>query len=74
MYVRVEVYAKTKKEKVSKVGENRFEISVKEPAERNLANLRVKEIIAELYGVSVTKAKLISGHHSPRKIISIESD
>ncbi|MEZ4195641.1 MAG: DUF167 domain-containing protein [Candidatus Paceibacterota bacterium] len=74
MYVRVEVYAKAKKEKISLVGKNRFEIYVKEPAERNLANQRIREVIAEHYRVPVAKTRLISGHHSPRKIISVDSD
>lgn len=74
MYVRVEVYAGTKKEKISIIGENRLEIKVKELAERNLANHRVREIVAEHYGVLVTEAKIVAGHHSQRKIISIEGN
>jgi uncharacterized protein YggU (UPF0235/DUF167 family) len=74
MYVRVEVYPQSKKEVVKETGENRYEISVKEPAERNLANNRIREIIAKDYGVNLNSVRIISGHQSSRKILSVNSD
>lgn len=74
MYVRVEVYPGAKKEKVSEVGENRLEIWVKAPAERNLANQRVKEILADKYQKRVAEVRIVSGHHSSRKIFSIDDE
>ncbi len=71
MYVRVSVYPSAKKEDVSQTGENRYEIKVKEPAERNLANARVIELIGSLYEVSPKSIRIISGHHSSRKILSL---
>jgi uncharacterized protein (TIGR00251 family) len=71
MYVRVAVYPGNKKQSIEELGENRFEIKVKEPAERNLANQRVKELLAEKYGVTVHAVRLVSGHQSSRKIFSI---
>jgi uncharacterized protein YggU (UPF0235/DUF167 family) len=46
-------------------------ISVKEPAERNLANTRVREIIAARLGVLLGKVRIFTGHHSRSKIVSI---
>lgn len=74
MYIRVEVYPGTKKERVSEVGENRLEIWVKAPAERNLANQRAREILADKYQKSLAKVRIVSGHHSPRKIFSIDDE
>lgn len=74
MYIRVTVYPGAKKEKVTGLGEHRFELMVKAPAERNLANERVRELIAKEYGVNVAAVRMISGHHSSRKILSITKE
>jgi uncharacterized protein YggU (UPF0235/DUF167 family) len=72
MYIRVKVFAGVKKELVKEIGENRLEIHVKEPAEANLANKRVLELVAERLGVLAKKVKIISGHHHPVKLLSVE--
>lgn len=72
MYIRVKVLAGVKKELVKELGENRLEIHVKEPAEANLANKRVLEIVAERLEVSVKKIKIINGHHHSVKLLSVE--
>jgi uncharacterized protein YggU (UPF0235/DUF167 family) len=71
MYIRVEAKPKSKKESVIQTDEKTYTISVKEPAQRNLANERIRELLAEELGVSKGKIKLISGHRSPRKIFTI---
>jgi uncharacterized protein YggU (UPF0235/DUF167 family) len=71
MYIKVKVQAGAKKEKIEKKKENSFIISVKEPAERNLANTRIKEIIASIYAINVKSVRIISGHQAPSKILSI---
>jgi uncharacterized protein YggU (UPF0235/DUF167 family) len=45
---------------------------VREKAERNLANKRVLEIIAEAFNVSVKKVRIINGHQSPSKILAVD--
>ena len=69
MYIKVRVIAGSKKEKVTKESEDHFIISVKEKAERNLANGRILEIISDIY--KTKKVKIISGHHSPSKLLSV---
>ena len=71
MYIKVKVEAGAKKEKIEKKSENNFLIKVKEPAERNLANVRIREIIAFIYGVNSKSVRIISGHQSPSKILSV---
>lgn len=69
MYVKLHVVTNTKKEKLEKISEDHFEVWVKEKAERNMANRRVIEIMKEHFNTG--KIKIISGHHSPSKIISV---
>ena len=71
MFIKVKVKAGVKKEKIEKKSDNSFIISVKEPAERNLANTRIREIISNLYNVNIKAVRIISGHQSPSKILSI---
>lgn len=71
MYIRVQVKPSAKKESVIKTDDKTFSIAVKEPSERNLANGRVRSILASEFGVSAAKVKLVSGHRSPRKIFDI---
>lgn len=71
MFVKVKVVAGSKKEEIKKNKENSFLILVKEKAERNLANRRVCEIIAEHFKVSTKSVRIINGHQSPSKILSV---
>ncbi len=70
MYVKLRVFANAKKEKLEKASEDHFNVWVREKAERNMANKRVLEIVREYFGTG--KARIISGHHSPSKIIAVE--
>lgn len=71
MYIRVRVSAGAKKESFEVSSSDSFLVSVKEPAEGNQANTRVLEIIAEYFDVLPKQIRIISGHHSPGKILSI---
>lgn len=71
MYIKVKVYPDQKKEAFTMVGENRFEARVKLPAERNLANTRVLELTAMHFGIPAKTVRIISGHQSPSKILSL---
>ena len=71
MYIKVKVTPSAKKEKLEKKSEELFEISVKEKARQNMANEKVKELLAEYFGIMKGSVKIISGHKSPSKIISI---
>ncbi len=70
MYLKVEVTPGAKKESLKKGG-GKWQISVREPAERNLANTRVRELIALDAGVPVARVRILTGHHSRVKMISI---
>lgn len=71
MYVKVRVIAGMRKEKVTQIDSVTFEMTVKEPAERNLANKRIRTILAERYVVEEGKVRIVTGHHSQSKIFDI---
>lgn len=70
MYVKVIVTPNSKKESFVQVAEDQYEFAIKEKAERNQANKRVLELFRKQFpGKGI---KIISGHHSPHKILDIE--
>lgn len=72
MYIKVKVQAGARREEVVKIKENEYRISVKEPAERNMANARIQEILSNELGVNTKSVRLINGHHSPSKMFSCD--
>lgn len=69
MYVKIKVVPDSKNEKVEKLKDDEYRMWVKVPAENNLANARVTELVREMFpGTSI---RIVSGHHSPSKILSI---
>ncbi|OGG72455.1 hypothetical protein A3A38_02110 [Candidatus Kaiserbacteria bacterium RIFCSPLOWO2_01_FULL_53_17] len=74
MYAKVFVTPGAKKEKVEEgKKEGELKISVREPAQRNLANTRVRELLAARFRVPLARVRILSGHHSPRKLFSIDT-
>jgi uncharacterized protein YggU (UPF0235/DUF167 family) len=71
MYVKVRVIAGTKREFFEETSAGHFKISVREPAERNLANRRIVELVAAHYKLLAKQVRIINGHTSPSKILSI---
>lgn len=68
--IRVKVRTDARKESlVEKSGV--FEISTKEPASNNRANVRIVEMLARHLRVSVKRLRIVAGYHSPRKTVII---
>lgn len=72
MYIKVFVTPGAKKEKVEEKGETLL-ISVREPAMGNRANDRVRELVAMREGKPLSKVRILTGHRSRAKMISISS-
>lgn len=72
MYVKVRVVAGMRKEKVTQTDPVTFDMVVKEPAERNLANKRIRTILAKAYTVEEGEVRIVTGHHSQSKIFNIQ--
>lgn len=72
MYIRIDATTEAKRELVKKTGPDSFDVSVREKPERNMANRRILELVRCEFGGTGVMVKIISGHRSPRKIISVE--
>lgn len=70
MYIHVRTYPDSPKESIEQVSDDHIIIRVREPARQNSANQRILEILQGLYPNTVIR--IINGHHSPSKLISIE--
>lgn len=70
MYLKVVVTPSAKKEKLVQK-EGTYFIDVKEPAQGNHANRRVREILARELGTGVGQVRILTGHHAHSKLISI---
>lgn len=74
MYVRVHVKPGSKREQVIEGKGNVLHISVREEAEGNQANSRVRELVALRYMLPASKVSILSGHHSPVKLLTIDNE
>ncbi len=72
MYIHVKVTPGAKRESLKKIKADHYAISVKEPAERNLANKRVTELLSAHFATPLGKIRIINGHRSLSKIFSID--
>lgn len=78
MYIKVKVLPGAKKEEWKVLGPNSYIVSVREKAERGLANKRVQALIRDYFNkpnsplIKVGEIRLVSGHQSTTKIFSLE--
>lgn len=73
VYVSIRVRAGAKKESISEIAPGRFEIAVRERAERNQANRRVVALIAAHFRVREKDVRMVKGQRSPVKLFTIGS-
>lgn len=72
MYIKVRVKTKQKNDSFVRISDSVYEISVKEKPQNNEANLKIKALLEDHFKTS--RIKLVSGHHHPIKLFSIETD
>jgi len=60
-----------KAEKMEKIDDSHFTVSVKEPPIQGMANLAIIKVFAEYFGVAPSSVKIVSGFTSRQKIIEI---
>lgn len=72
MYIRVTVTPGARKETIEETGDASFAITVREPAAQNLANTRVRELLARHFSVPANQVRILTGHRSRSKMVSIE--
>jgi uncharacterized protein YggU (UPF0235/DUF167 family) len=71
-YIHVKVKTEANKEKLLKKNKDHFEISVKEKAERNMANMRVLKIISEYFSVPLGRVRIVNGHRHSSKLLVVD--
>jgi len=59
-------------EKVEKVDESNFVVSVKEPPVKGLANRAIIKALSDFFGIHPARIKIISGFTSRQKIIELK--
>jgi len=71
MKIFVKAKPRAKNEKIEKIGEDCFKVSVKEPPEEGKANQAIVKALAEYFKVNQSTIKLVSGFSSKNKIFEI---
>ncbi len=71
MEIHVKVTPGMRKENIIKIDEHTFGIHVREKAEGNMANMRVREIAAELFSAAISRVRIVRGHRGRNKVIRI---
>lgn len=72
LLIKVKAAPSSKKEEFVEISGNSFKIKVREPAERNLANERIIDLLRERFG-SKADIRIIKGSRSSSKIISVST-
>ncbi|MEN9337729.1 MAG: hypothetical protein RIQ41_43 [Candidatus Parcubacteria bacterium] len=70
MYLKLKVIPDSKQENIEQLKDDEYRIWVKAPAENNRANERVLEIMRDMF--KEKRIRLVSGHTSPSKIVSVD--
>ena len=70
MYIHVRIKTKQKQDLVLKKDDSKYEVFVKEEAKQNKANQKMCSLLKDYF--KIKSVRIISGHHSPSKLISID--
>ena len=73
MYIRAFVTADARRDRIERMKDGTLAISVKAPPSGNQANTRVIELIATEFGINPKQVRVISGHRTRSKMISIDN-
>jgi hypothetical protein len=73
MRIFVKAKPNAREEKVEKIDENNYIVSVKEPPVKGRANDAIKNALAIYFKTSSSSVKIVSGYSSKNKIIEIIS-
>jgi uncharacterized protein YggU (UPF0235/DUF167 family) len=71
MLIHIKIFPESKEDSVEAKSENSFIVKVREKAERNAANIKMRALLAAYFKIDLGKVKIITGHHAPSKIVEI---
>ncbi len=69
--VKVKAHPDSGKEDIVKIGENEFEVWVKEPPVSGRANLAIRRVLREHFKLDMNRVKLVKGFRSRNKYFSL---
>jgi len=73
MFIRIYATPDSKRETLTKESSDAWRISVREPAQSNFANDRVRELVARELGVPLASVRILTGHHARSKLLSVDT-
>ncbi len=71
MKINVKAKPSAREEKVEKIDDNNFVVSVTEPPEKGKANDAIRNALAVYFKIGSSRVKIVSGYSSRNKIIEI---
>lgn len=71
MLVHVKIEPKSKEDSISEKNKTSYIVKVREEAKENKANNKMLILLARYLKIEKDKLRIITGHHSPSKIIEI---
>ena len=71
MLIHVKIHPEAGKDEVVEKSDVSYVVYVRAKAERNEANERMREVLAGHLKIAPEKLRIVTGHHSPSKIIEI---
>jgi uncharacterized protein YggU (UPF0235/DUF167 family) len=70
-YIKVKVHPESKKEKIEKISDDKFEVWVTEKAERNQVNKKLCDMISHYFNNPDGGVKILNGHHHRIKLLKV---
>ncbi len=74
MLIKVKAFPASKKNQILAKEENTFQVYTKSKAEQGKANLAIKKMLADYFGVSLSQIKLVRGFKQKNKIFNIQKN
>lgn len=74
MLIHIKIHPESKADSIEAKNDNSFVVKVREKAERNAANRKLRELLSQHFKVDLGKVKIITGHHAPSKIVEIKNE
>lgn len=71
MKLQVKARPNAKEEKVEKISDTEFVVSVKEPPVEGKANRAIINALAVYFGIGSVRVKIVSGYTSRQKVVEI---
>ena len=69
--IEVKVNPNSAKEEVIFVSENQLVVKFRVAREKNRANLKLIELLADYFGTSKSQIRIVAGHRAVRKLVEV---